>query len=155
MRDFIDNFITVIIGGLIIIILGLTIYFCLDVFGVITVPSKYSLASFFYTQVEVLAVGNDMTENNDITNEVRKPVNKVFRENTVSDVSADYAFQVLNEIDKQLAENEGRVPAKEEVTEIKTVSMNRYYYEQLDEYGQKIYDELHNNLEIHLLYLFF
>lgn len=147
MRDFIDNFITVIIGGLIIIILGLTIYFCLDVFGVITVPSKYSLASFFYTQVEVLAVGNDMTENNDITNEVRKPVNKVFRENTVSDVSADYAFQVLNEIDKQLAENEGRVPAKEEVTEIKTVSMNRYYYEQLDEYGQKIYDELHNNLD--------
>ena len=147
MRDFIDNFITVIIGGLIIIILGLTIYFCLDVFGIITVPSKYSLASFFYTQVEVLAVGNDMTENNDITNEVRKPVNKVFRENTVSDVSADYAFQVLNEIDKQLAENEGRVPAKEEVTEIKTVSMNRYYYEQLDEYGQKIYDELHNNLD--------
>ena len=147
MRDFIDNFITVIIGGLIIIILGLTIYFCLDVFGIITVPSKYSLASFFYTQVEVLAVGNDMTENNDITNEVRKPVNKVFRENTVSDVSADYAFQVLNEIDKQLAENEGRVPAKEEVTEIKTVSMNRYYYEQLDEYGQKIYDELHNDLD--------
>ncbi len=147
MKKFMDNFITGIIVILIILIIGLTTYFCLDVFGIIKVPSKYSLASFFYTQVEILAVGNDMTDNNDVVNDVRKPVNKVFVNNAESNVSSDYAFQVLNEIDKSLAENGERIPAKEETPEIKTVSMNRYYYEQLDEYGKKIYDKLHNNLE--------
>ena len=124
MKNFMDNFITGIIVILIILIIGLTTYFCLDVFGIIKVPSKYSLASFFYTQVEVLAVGNDMTDNND----VRKPVNKVFVNNTESNVSSDYAFQVLNEIDKSLANNGEKIPAKEEITEI------------LDNYLKKLYN---------------
>ena len=39
--------------------------FVLDVFGIITVPSKYSIASLFYSQIEVIATGGEiLTDDN-------------------------------------------------------------------------------------------
>ena len=54
-----DNFILFILILLMIIILLATIYFILDVFGIIKVPNKYSIASLFYSQIEVIATGGE------------------------------------------------------------------------------------------------
>ena len=62
MKKFIENLFTTIIILLIILIASGTIYFCLDVFGVIQVPEEYSIASLFNTQIEVLANGDDYTD---------------------------------------------------------------------------------------------
>jgi hypothetical protein len=53
-----------------IIIFITTIYFILDVFGIIQVPNKYSIASLFYSQIEVIATGGEY-----ITDEMIKPDN--------------------------------------------------------------------------------
>ena len=39
-----------------------TIYFCLDVFGIIRVPAEYSIASLFYSKIEVIANGEPILE---------------------------------------------------------------------------------------------
>ena len=62
MKRFIENFITFILIFLIIIIFGGTVFFALDVFGVIQVPEKYSLASLLYSQIEVIAAGENLTD---------------------------------------------------------------------------------------------
>ena len=60
-----DNFIIAIIVILMIIIFLLTIYFILDVFGIIKVPNKYSIASLFYSQIEVIATGGEILTEDD------------------------------------------------------------------------------------------
>ena len=55
-----DNFIISILAILMIVIIGFTIYFILDVFGIITVPREYSIASLFYSQIEVIATGGEI-----------------------------------------------------------------------------------------------
>ena len=55
MREKIDNIITFFIMILIIIILAATVYFCLDVFAIIEVPEKYSIAALLYSKIEVRA----------------------------------------------------------------------------------------------------
>ena len=60
-----DNLIIVVLIILMILIMAVTIYFILDVFGIITVPRKYSIASLFYSQIEVIATGGEiLTEDN-------------------------------------------------------------------------------------------
>ena len=60
-----DNFIISILVILMILIFTVTVYFILDVFGIITVPRKYSIASLFYSQIEVIATGGEiLTEDN-------------------------------------------------------------------------------------------
>ena len=152
MRNFFDNLVTFIITILIILIIALTTYFCLDVFGIITVPAKYSLASFFYTQVDVLAVGNDQTlpekptkeqENIVVSEEVEKP-----EEIIPEEIPENYASEVLNKFDAYLSQSSSsQIEDGEIEPDVQVVSMNRFYYEQLDSYGKKIYDKLYENLE--------
>ena len=144
MRNFFDNLVTFIIIILIILIIALTTYFCLDVFGIITVPAKYSLASFFYTQVDVLAVGNDQTlpekptkeqENIVVSEEVEKP-----EEIIPEEIPENYASEVLNKFDAYLSQSSSsQIEDGEIEPDVQVVSMNRFYYEQLDSYGKKIY----------------
>ena len=60
------NFISNILGFLIILIFLVTIYFCLDIFGIISVPEKYSLttylAPFLGMEVSELSVSADLEE---------------------------------------------------------------------------------------------
>lgn len=142
MKRFFDNFIMFIITILIIGISALTIFFTLDVFGVIIVPPKYSLASRLYTQVDILAAGyGEVDETVKPTDKVKKPTNKVFANTSVeSQYPDDYAQQVLDQMNTETSE----IPA---IDPVEVVSVNRYYYSQLDSHGKKIYDELHKNID--------
>lgn len=149
-----DNLIISILVILMILIVAITVYFVLDVFGIITVPSKYSIASLFYSQIEVIATGGEiLTDDNvkfrekeETTNEnkVINDENKIQNDQEETDgEKIDYSgmqkpVEQLNEIQNQPVENNNM----EEVIEA-----NNYYYDQLDEYGKIIYDKLYKNID--------
>lgn len=149
-----DNLIISILVILMILIVAITVYFVLDVFGIITVPSKYSIASLFYSQIEVIATGGEiLTDDNvkfrekeETTNENKliNDENKIQNDQEETDgEKIDYSgmqkpVEQLNEIQNQPVENNNM----EEVIEA-----NNYYYDQLDEYGKIIYDKLYKNID--------
>lgn len=147
MKKFLENFITFILILTIIIISGGTVYFALDVFGIIDVPAKYSIASIFYSQIEVIASGENLIE--DITDYEPKvtPEKKVIKEfpneNKTHEVSSSNMADPLAELERlrEEAKNKNNYQANEEI------NVNNFYYEQLDEYGKKIYDKLYENIE--------
>lgn len=144
MRRFIENFITFILIFLIIIISGGTIFFALDIFGFIQVPEKYSLASLLYSQIEVIAAGENLIE--DISEddlEVKyKDENIIENVSTTEEVSAEDYKDPLEELERlQEEQNINNYQSSQ------TVNINNFYYEQLDEYGKIIYDKLYQNMD--------
>lgn len=149
MRRFIENFITFILIFLIIIIFGGTVFFALDVFGVIHVPEKYSLASLLYSQIEVIAAGENLTDDiiqDDFNSKDKDKVNdnNFIIENVTEteEVSADDYKDPLEELERlQEEQNINNYQSSQ------TVNVNNFYYEQLDEYGKVIYDRLYENID--------
>lgn len=149
MRRFIENFITFILIFLIIIIFGGTVFFALDVFGVIHVPEKYSLASLLYSQIEVIAAGENLTDDiiqDDFNSKDKDKVNdnNFIIENVTEteEVSADDYKDPLEELERlQEEQNLNNYQSSQ------TVNVNNFYYEQLDEYGKIIYDRLYENID--------
>lgn len=149
MRRFIENFITFILIFLIIIIFGGTVFFALDVFGVIHVPEKYSLASLLYSQIEVIAAGENLTDDiiqDDFNSKDKDKVNdnNFIIENVTEteEVSADDYKDPLEELERlQEEQNINNYQSSQ------TVNVNNFYYEQLDEYGKIIYDRLYENID--------
>ena len=147
MRKLLETFINFILILTIIIISAGTVYFTLDVFGIIDVPSKYSIASIFYSQIEVIASGENLVE--DIidydSNIIQE--NKVIREfpNKTEKEEVDLSNNVdpLAELERlqEEAKNKNNYQTNQEI------NTNNFYYEQLDEYGKKIYDKLYENIE--------
>ena len=149
MKRFIENFITFILIFLIIIIFGGTVFFALDVFGVIHVPEKYSLASLLYSQIEVIAAGENLTDDiiqDDFNSKDKDKVNdnNLIIENVTEteEVSADDYKDPLEELERlQEEQNINNYQSSQ------TVNVNNFYYEQLDEYGKVIYDRLYENID--------
>ena len=149
MRRFIENFITFILIFLIIIIFGGTVFFALDVFGVIQVPEKYSLASLLYSQIEVIAAGENLTDDiiqDDFNSKDKDKVNdnNLIIENVTEteEVSAEDYKDPLEELERlQEEQNINNYQSSQ------TVNVNNFYYEQLDEYGKVIYDRLYENID--------
>lgn len=149
MRRFIENFITFILIFLIIIIFGGTVFFALDVFGVIHVPEKYSLASLLYSQIEVIAAGENLTDDiiqDDFNSKDKDKVNdnNLIIENVTEteEVSAEDYKDPLEELERlQEEQNINNYQSSQ------TVNVNNFYYEQLDEYGKIIYDRLYENID--------
>lgn len=149
MKRFIENFITFILIFLIIIIFGGTVFFALDVFGVIHVPEKYSLASLLYSQIEVIAAGENLTDDiiqDDFNSKDKDKVNdnNFIIENVTEteEVSADDYKDPLEELERlQEEQNLNNYQSSQ------TVNVNNFYYEQLDEYGKIIYDRLYENID--------
>lgn len=149
MRRFIENFITFILIFLIIIIFGGTVFFALDVFGVIHVPEKYSLASLLYSQIEVIAAGENLTDDiiqDDFNSKDKDKVNdnNLIIENITEteEVSAEDYKDPLEELERlQEEQNINNYQSSQ------TVNVNNFYYEQLDEYGKVIYDRLYENID--------
>ncbi len=142
MRRFIENIITMLLLGLIMIISLATIYFCLDVFGIIRVPAEYSIASLFYSKIEVIANGEPILEMP--TQDKRQTKKRETKnDNTVENVIATEA-DPLAELDRLLAEqkeqNSSSLP--EAVSD-----SNKFYYDQLDSYGKMIYEGLYENID--------
>lgn len=149
MRRFIENFITFILIFLIIIIFGGTVFFALDVFGVIHVPEKYSLASLLYSQIEVIAAGENLTDDiiqDDFNSKDKDKINdnNFIIENVTEteEVSAEDYKDPLEELERlQEEQNLNNYQSSQ------TVNVNNFYYEQLDEYGKIIYDRLYENID--------
>ena len=149
MKRFIENFITFILIFLIIIIFGGTVFFALDVFGVIHVPEKYSLASLLYSQIEVIAAGENLTDDiiqDDFNSKDKDKVNdnNLIIENVTEteEVSAEDYKDPLEELERlQEEQNINNYQSSQ------TVNVNNFYYEQLDEYGKVIYDRLYENID--------
>ncbi len=147
MRRFIENFITFILIFLIIIIFGGTVFFSLDVFGVIQVPEKYSLASLLYSKIEVIATGENLTDDiirDDFNTKDEITENEDIIENVseTEEVSAEDYKDPLEELE--------RLKEEQNLTNYQssqTVNVNNFYYEQLDEYGKIIYDKLYENID--------
>ena len=128
------NFITSILLLIMIIIFLLTVYFCLDVFGIINVPKKYSIASILYSQIEGIASGENLLENIISTGEKKIVV--------VSKDSAEVSSQNVKNPLEELDNSEKNTKNIQN-----TYDTNKFYYNQLDEYGKLLYTELYANKE--------
>ena len=135
MRNKKDNFITTLLSLIMVIIFLLTVYFCLDVFGIIQVPSKYSLASLFYSQIEVIASGESITDIILPTNEKKDRI--IVRESEETSQTSSDVKSPLYSLNTE--ENNNNVES--------TYPSNRFYYNQLDEYGKLLYTGLYKNID--------
>lgn len=149
MKNTIDNIVTVFIVLLILIIFAGTTFFCLDVFGIIKVPEKYSLAAMLYSNIEVRAssgeITNDSISDEDFDTIVKKKKKKENVEEVVSK-PVESSGKSLEEVIDEAFGNTSEVPeiVPEEMNEEDT---NKFYYSQLDTYGKIIYDKLYDNKE--------
>ena len=150
MRKIIDNFINFILVLLSIVIIAVTVYFCLDVFGVIDVPDNLSIANLFYSKIEYLAVVGSSTIENTIDNSsVSKPVRNIIRddENNNTEVVEGETENNSNKGDilKRLQELEEKEKSNQKKETVDVNDSRKLYYSQLDIYGKTIYDELYRN----------
>lgn len=76
MKRNIDNIITFFILMLILLIFAGTTFFCLDVFGIIKVPEKYSLAAMLYSNIEIRAASGETINENVIDEDFDTVVKK-------------------------------------------------------------------------------
>lgn len=142
--------ISIIIVLMFIIFIG-TVYFCLDVFGVITVPTQYSIASLFYSQIETIATSGQILTEEDISLNENKTIERNIVKDSANNEIADISNRTsihLNELNnaQNNERNQDNQNQPEEVIN-QNVNVERFYYDQLDEYGKIIYDKLYENLE--------
>ena len=124
-----DKFITFILNILMILIASVTIYFCLDVFGIIQVPQKYSIASLFYSQINVIATGGEI-----ITNEIIPKNNVPNQKNNNTNVDEDTSSSLDNFVNPLISVQEYNSNNNNSIK----VNEKSFYYDQLDEYGKII-----------------
>ena len=157
---FISNLFSTIIYILMIIIFCATVYFCLDVFGIIEVPKEYSIASIFYSEIETMAVnGRNIEEIVDVNKRIIKeePIyglnnTNTIVENTISNTVIENTQavddnEILAELKKASEEINNRANTTQNPVELTNADAKRFYYSQLDDYAKTIYDELYNNKE--------
>ena len=131
-----NSLMTIIIILMLIIFIG-TIYFILDVFGIIKVPNKYSIASLFYSQIETTAAnGTDLPENQIITEEIKNKVFETREENTGT--NQENVQNPMLELEQLQNNNSDNVSIENYGTE-------GFYYNQLDDIGKTIYNKIYKN----------
>lgn len=133
-----DNLVTGFLGILILLIFLVTTYFCLDIFGIIEVPEKYSLARILGTKTSEISAAVNLEDV--ITNE------------TIDEWINAKSKVVDNPIERDGGYENVEIPAVQN-EEVSTFSgetiqyanrqsdnvVNRMYYSQLDAYGKLIY----------------
>lgn len=141
MRRIIDNiFISIITILMIVIFLG-TIYFCLDVFGIIQVPTKYSIASLFKEQIEVIATTGENLYDIIPTDNIEKNIVVVESEENIKNNNEE------QNIEERLAALENERNQNNHVEVKSEEDINKFYYNQLDEYAKIIYTKLDENID--------
>ena len=151
MRNIIDNFINFLLIILSIIIIAVTTYFCLDVFGVINIPEKYSIANILYSKIENLAVSEkvgaigNIIENSNIT----KPIRNIIRDDGTTEAIGGEGEKSSNREDlvqrlQELEDNKQKGNTQN-ISDTDITDVGKLYYSQLDMYGKTIYDELYKN----------
>ena len=156
MRNIFDRFINFILINTAVIIIALTVYFCLDVFGVIQVPEKYSIAGLFYSKIEIIAAGESLTEQNIIDSNTTQKKPRIVVDQGESDSTAYIGRRDTVERLQALQEkyNEENPDSSKDV-KIEVDNPDMLYYSQLDEYAKIIYDfdlrlhlTSHNNIRL-------
>lgn len=140
-----DNFVTVILVFLMILIFSVTVYFCLDILEIVEVPEEYSIATFLGTKASKMSVAINLDET--ITDETidewinAKPKvidNRYEIDDTYTNIEVPTFTNVVS-----------TATTPEETSQ--TVSyqnenvVNRMYYSQLDVYGKLIYMEFNEH----------
>lgn len=141
MKKAIDNFLIFIIIILMIIIFVATVYFCLDVFEIITVPPKYSIAKLFKSQIEVIANGENLY---DIIPEVNEEKSIIVVESEETSKVQEQTEDIEERLEQ--LQNE-RNEQNNYVIKSQIEDTNKFYYNQLDEYAKIIYTELDKNID--------
>lgn len=146
MREKIDNIITFFIMILIIIILATTVYFCLDVFAIIEVPEKYSIAALLYSKIEVRAASVEGINENIIDEDFDTVVKKKKKQDIEEVVSepVETSSKTLEEVIDEVFSNTTSSDVIQNI-DVDNEDANRFYYSQLDVYGKLIYDKLYEN----------
>ncbi len=136
-----ENFI---LSLLIVLIFGVTLFFVLDIMEIIDVPEKYSLATYIYSNTNTVATM-------DVPSRVDEPVPAEYVVNTVTD---DFAKgEEIGEtysggaFDPSLLDKSYTIDQTVESPNVSDVNADRLYYNQLDMYGQKIYDSILDHKE--------
>lgn len=139
MRKIIEKIITLIITLLIIIIFLATVYFCLDVFGIVNVPEKYSIANLLYSQFEKMVQG--------INTEEIISVGDINTEKIIVREDENNDDKDLSNVQNPLDELKNSQTANNNDYSTTSINSNRFYYSQLNEYGKKLYDRLYEHKE--------
>ena len=131
-----ENFI---LSLLIVLIFGVTLFFVLDIMQIIDVPEKYSLATYIYSN-------NNKVESVDVPTRVDEPVPDGYVVDTSSDelaqgeeIGKTYSGGYF---DPSLLDKSYSIDQTVESPNVSDVDADRLYYNQLDMYGQKIYDSI-------------
>ena len=145
-----DNFIIFCLVVLMIAIIVFTVYFALEAFGIIKISNKFSIASLFYEQIEVIATGGeilteeiteDIIQNDKINIEENKTNIEEFPNIDDEEEPKENVLTKPLNVTENFQSNENN-----EMTNTK-IEVDNFYYNQLDEYGKIIYDKLYKNLD--------
>lgn len=141
MKKLISNLFTFLLLIISIILFGITLIFCLEVFEIVDIPEEFSIESLFYSKVEVLASGEDAFENTLVVDDVIKETKRKVIKNKKNEVnSSEIDESFWNELEKELQ-------GKESIEFTENTTSNNFYYEQLDEYAKIIYDRMNANID--------
>lgn len=125
-----DGFSSIFLLIFALIFLSIAIVFTLEVLGYIEVPKEYSLTRFLDYTIET-------TYDPDTIDTEKKVIKKKTKTKNNEDTNSE--LEVYNNI------NIDRTEKKQYSNE--NTKYDRFYYSQLDNYGQKIYDGIIDNLE--------
>lgn len=129
------SLIKIILDLFIVIMFVLILYTCLDMFEIIDVPKKYSIADWLDSKL-----GSSYEVEYRISNEAQDGTQRVKKQIVKNETDEDTIVVVLptdSEWDNFNVNQNGSNPGK----------VGYWYYDQLDEYGKTIYKALEKNLD--------
>ncbi len=146
-----DNLAAGLMTAFIIIILLLTAYFCVDIFGIVDIPKSISLTRFFGNTTEEIISPRPVDEFQVTQDNIDEWIND--NKDDEEEPSEEEPVEVIERIMPEEEEQPEEQPPQEEepapvVTPAKRDNAtNKMYYYQLDIYGKMIYDRVYDNIE--------
>lgn len=146
-----DNLAAGLMTAFIIIILLLTAYFCVDIFGIVDIPKSISLTRFFGNTTEEIIAPRPVDEFQVTEDNIDEWINdnKHDDEEPPEEEPVEVIERIMPEEEEQPEE---QPPEDEEQAPVvtppkKNNATNKMYYYQLDIYGKMIYDRVYDNIE--------
>lgn len=144
-----DNLAAGVMTVFIIIILLLTAYFCVDIFGIVDIPKSISLTRFFGNSSEEIVASKPVDEFKVTEENIDEWINDTTKdEEEVNPPEDEEPVEVIDRIlpeEPEAEENTTQVPVV--TTPKKSNTTNKMYYYQLDIYGKMIYDRVYDEVE--------
>ena len=146
-----DNLAAGLMTAFIIIILLLTAYFCVDIFGIVDIPKSISLTRFFGNTTEEIISPRPVDEFQVTQDNIDEWINdnKDDEEEPSEEEPVEVIERIMPEEEEQPEEQppQDEVPAPVVTPAKRDNATNKMYYYQLDIYGKMIYDRVYDNIE--------